>query len=122
MIDTKSTTSNAVTDERRVWLARLYEDVFPMVAKFVAKRGGSFDDAKDVFHDALVILYEKQVEEVLPQEIEVERYLVGIAKHLWLRKFREDHLKTGLDDMEINVSLPEDYFESSNICSYIRMP
>lgn len=114
MIDTKSTTSNAVTDERRVWLARLYEDVFPMVAKFVAKRGGSFDDAKDVFHDALVILYEKQVEEVLPQEIEVERYLVGIAKHLWLRKFREDHLKTGLDDMEINVSLPEDYFESSN--------
>lgn len=114
MIDTKQTANNTVTDERQAWFTGLYEDVFPMVAKFVAKRGGSFDDAKDVFHDALVILYEKQAEGGLTDEIAVERYLVGIAKHVWLRKFREDHMKTGLDHMEMYVSLPEDYFEPSN--------
>ena len=41
-----------------------------------------------------------------------ERYLIGIAKHLWIRKFNDDHKKVGLDEMEKTISIPEDYYES----------
>ena len=91
-------------------LSQIYEEVFPHVAKFVANRGGTFDDAKDIFHDALVILYEKSSFEKPVYEAP-ERYLVGIAKHLWIRKFDDDRKKVGLDEMEKTISLPEDYFE-----------
>jgi DNA-directed RNA polymerase specialized sigma24 family protein len=100
-----------VTEERVLLFAQLYEETFPKVAKFVANRGGTFDDAKDIFHDALVILYEKARDERLVFE-SPERYLIGIAKHLWVRKFNDDHKKVGLDEMEKTISIPADYYES----------
>ena len=114
MIDTEPAINNVMTDERQMWFEQLYEDVFPLVAKFVAKRGGSFEDAKDIFHDSLVILYEKTGDALLPAGIAEDRYLVGIAKHLWLRKFRKDHKMIRLDDLEKSISIPEDYFDSSD--------
>lgn len=100
-----------VQDEREQFFTALYEDTFPAVAKFIANRGGSFQDSKDIFHDALVILYEKMVRRKLAVEVSPEFYLVGIAKHLWVRKFNDDHQKVGLDEMEKTITLPEDYFE-----------
>jgi DNA-directed RNA polymerase specialized sigma24 family protein len=100
-----------IHQEREQLFTQLYEDTFPKVAKFVANRGGSFQDAKDIFHDALVILYEKMVVHEVSIDASPAFYLVGIAKHLWIRKFNDDHRKVGLDEMEKAIVLPEDYFE-----------
>jgi DNA-directed RNA polymerase specialized sigma24 family protein len=114
MIQTESMLNTFTMADRKILLTELYENAFPLVAKFVANRGGSFEDAKDIFHDSLVIFYEKLAAAQLPTGIVEERYLVGIAKHLWLRKFRDDRLKTGLDDIEKSISIPEDYFDKSD--------
>ena len=100
--------------DRTLRLTQLYESAFPFVAKFIAKRGGSFEDARDIFHDSLVIFYERVAEKRVPNGIEDEKYLVGIAKHLWIRKFNEDHLKYGLDSLEESISIPDDYFDQSD--------
>ena len=101
----------SIPEERVLLFAQLYEETFPNVAKYVAKRGGTFDDAKDIFHDALVILYEKSVEQRKVGIDSNERYLVGIAKHLWIRKFNSNPKTVGLDDLEKRISIPEDYDE-----------
>jgi DNA-directed RNA polymerase specialized sigma24 family protein len=100
--------------DHKLRLTQLYESTFPFVAKFIAKRGGSFEDAKDIFHDALVIFYEKAAEKQIPHGIDEEKYIVGIAKHLWIHKFKEDHLKSGLDSVEESIFIPEDYFDQSD--------
>jgi RNA polymerase sigma factor (sigma-70 family) len=65
-------------------LDELYESNFYVVARYVSRKGGSLDDAKDVFHDALVALYVKLEE---GREIDsYPAYLVGIAKNLWRRR------------------------------------
>ncbi|MBD1391510.1 RNA polymerase sigma factor [Mucilaginibacter glaciei] len=72
-------------------IMRLYQTAFPAVAKYVYKMGGSFDDAKDIFQDALVIYYEKSVAGNLNlHKADDKPYLLGIAKNLWLKKFRGD--------------------------------
>ena len=102
-----------IAEEREQFFTQLYEGTFPKVAKWVANRGGSFQDAKDIFHDSLVILYEKMVDKKCAIESAPEFYLMGIAKHLWVRQFNDDHRKIGLDEMEKAIVLPEDYFEGS---------
>jgi len=97
--------------DREKFFLELYEERFPAVAKFVANRGGSFHDAKDIFQDALVIFYEKLVNEKLAVHVSHEFYVVGIAKHLWIRKFKDDHKKVSLDAVEKEIAIPEDYFE-----------
>jgi len=68
-------------------LTQLYQEVFPGVARFIHKQGGSFDDAKDVFQEALLIYYEKVI---VDQKAEHgNAYLFGIARNLWYKRHRE---------------------------------
>jgi DNA-directed RNA polymerase specialized sigma24 family protein len=89
----------------------LYEDVFPVVADIVSKQGGSFQDAKDIFQDALIIFYEKSVDGELEIKLSNEAYIVGIAKHLWIKKFKSRYGLLSLDALEKKITLPRDYFE-----------
>jgi DNA-directed RNA polymerase specialized sigma24 family protein len=75
----------------------LYKKTFPQVAKYVSKMGGSFDEAKDIFQDALVIYYEKLVSSPIALHTNEQAYLLGIAKHLWAKKFRENVQYSPLD-------------------------
>jgi len=76
--------------QREQLFISLYKKAFPAVAKYVSSKGGSFDDAKDVFQDALVIYYEKAISATLELKTNEQAYLLGIAKHLWLAKYREN--------------------------------
>ncbi|WP_374949033.1 RNA polymerase sigma factor [Mucilaginibacter sp.] len=72
-------------------IMRLYQTAFPAVARYVSKMGGSFDDSKDIFQDALVIYYEKAVVGNLGlKKADEQAYILGTARHLWLRKFSRD--------------------------------
>jgi len=91
-------------------LDQLYEETFPVVARFVSKMGGSFQDARDIFHDSLVIFLEKPATHPVP--VSEGAYILGIAKHLWCRKFTSDKRKVSFEDSELQLSFPEDYFPS----------
>lgn len=84
-------------------LPGLYEDTFPAVAAFVAKMGGSPDDAKDIFHDAMVLFFEKHI---IPDN--PGAYILGIAKHLWIRKYHHDKHRVSLDDVERSITIPDE--------------
>jgi RNA polymerase sigma factor (sigma-70 family) len=81
-------------------IMRLYESAFPPVARYVAKMSGSFDDARDVFQDALVIYYEKATGGKLDLQKGERAYLLGIAKNLWFKKFRDGQYDISLDEFE----------------------
>lgn len=88
----------------------LYERTFPPVAAFVRKMGGSFDDAKDIFHDALVVYMEIPEENKRKVRATQEAYLLGIAKHLWIRRYHRDRREITLNDAESRITIPEDFY------------
>lgn len=92
---------------------QLYEEAFPLVARFVSRMGGTFHDAKDIFQDALIVLYEKVVGEDITIKVSAQAYVLGIAKHLWSRKFREDQRNISLEDIEKDIAIPDDFYAHS---------
>ena len=110
----------AKTIDREQMLMELYKSAFPAVAKYVARLGGSFDDAKDVFQDALVVYYEKAVTGQLFAENN-KAYLLGIAKNLWFRKFRDEHHTEPLQDDVLNMAdVAEDQISSNKVLRYLE--
>ena len=82
------------TETREDLFIQLYEDAFPDVAFFIKKMGGTLEDAKDIFQDALILYYEKAQAGKLILEYKEAAYLLGICKHLWYQKYRkEERLK-----------------------------
>ena len=105
---------NNTTEQREQLFISLYKKAFPAVAKYVSNKGGSFDDAKDIFQDALMIYYEKAVNAAVQLQQNEQAYLMGIAKHLWLTKFREDVNRTPLDtNREAHDLLTDDELQPS---------
>jgi RNA polymerase sigma factor (sigma-70 family) len=107
------------TANRNQLLMELYKSAFPAVAKYVAKMGGSIDDAKDVFQDALVIYYEKAVAGNLIAA-DGKAYLLGIAKHLWLKKFREQSNTLPLDDSFEQADEAEQQVSNNKVLHFLE--
>ena len=98
--------------ERDIFFEEMYETAFPAVASFVRQMDGSFQDAKDIFQDALIIYLERSTEARIIINVSSERYILGISKHLWLRKFKEDKQKLSLNDFERTLYIPTDFYPS----------
>eukprot|EP01037_Dinobryon_pediforme_P016255 gene16255-16434_t len=94
--------------ERQILFTGLYKKAFPAVAKYVNKMGGNFDEAKDIFQDALVIYYEKIVKAPISNLDSEQAYLLGIAKHLWSRRFSRQILNKSLDEQIDQVDFPDE--------------
>lgn len=86
--------------QRQQLFIELYKGAFPPVARYVSRLGGSFDEAKDVFQDALVIYYEKTIKQSPAPDNDIA-YLVGVAKNLWLKRYRQSAQNLPLNDAEI---------------------
>ena len=74
---------NALLANREQVLTALYRSAFPSVRHHVSRHGGSLQDAQDVFHDALIVLYEQAVAEKLVLNASASTYLMGISRNLW---------------------------------------
>lgn len=92
----------ALLTDRSATLTRLYRRTFPAVRQYVQRRGGTDQDAQDVFQDALVVFYEKTTAEALTLTAEPGTYLVGVCRNLWHRELerRARHPHTGLTAAE----------------------
>ncbi|QDH78940.1 sigma-70 family RNA polymerase sigma factor [Echinicola soli] len=86
---------------REEFFLKMYYESFPDVARYVSKRGGSMEDAKDVFQDSLMIYYEQLV--AGKKVHEDGGYLFGVARHHWYKRFREaSTLALGKDEIALS--------------------
>ena len=90
---------------RDAFFSELYLNVFPPVASFIRMRNGTLDDAKDIFQDALIIFYEKKMQQSLEIQLTDEAYVFGIVKHLWIKKVKGDQ-RVLLSETEAMITLP----------------
>jgi DNA-directed RNA polymerase specialized sigma24 family protein len=106
--------------KREELFTTLYKKAFPAAAKYISRMGGSFDEAKDVFQDALVIYYEKTVAAKLNLNISDTAYLVGIAKHLWIKRYKEGSQHIPLDGINITVDDREENPSNTRLMHFLQ--
>lgn len=98
--------SSNVAKDRESHFLDLYQIAFPVIAKYVSRMGGSFEEAKDVFQDAMIVYYEKN--KIIPL-LNDSAYLVGISKNLWLKRYRDNYQHTiSLDKVQTDIMSEED--------------
>lgn len=109
-METVIATFDVTSCDTDVAMEEFYIHSYPVVAKFVASMNGTPDDAKDVFQDAVIIYLEKNGHSLSGPVKDSGRYLLGIAKHLWLKKFSESRHTIRLDPFESLLNIPEDFY------------
>ena len=103
--------------------AELYEQLFPIVANYLSKRGATYEQCQDIFQDAMILFYEKSREEEADIQNE-EAYITGIAKHLWFRRFSKSQKWVNFEGLEQHLADLVDEFEqpvSAKILHFLEL-
>ncbi len=89
----------------------IWTDLFPAVRKWVRDCGGSDDDAKDVFQDALMVIYDKAGKPDFQLTSKFSTYFLGICRNLvgnlFQKRYRRD--VTLSDELKSIAEEPIDY-------------
>lgn len=64
----------------------IYKEHYNMVQAMVVKNNGTIDDAKDIFQEAMIVLYEKVKSDSFELSCQIKTYLYSVSRRLWLKK------------------------------------
>jgi RNA polymerase sigma factor (sigma-70 family) len=81
-------------------LESIYSDFSGRIQHHIQQKGGTADDAKDIFHDALIVIYQKAQSPDFKLTSQFYTYLYGICHFMWDRKRNKKANNT--------VTIPED--------------
>lgn len=93
---------NSIHELNQELLKELYEQCYPRVEKMVLKYGGDKSSAKDIFQDAMLIVYRKVRENDLILTCKLSTYVYSICKNLCIQQNRKE---------KNYINLPEQSFE-----------
>jgi RNA polymerase sigma factor (sigma-70 family) len=90
-------------------LNRLYTDYFPMVLQFILTNNGDEDDAKDVYQESVIILYNKIRGGDFELTSKLKTYIYSVSRRIWLKKLAQQSKKTNnISEFEDVIAVEED--------------
>lgn len=69
----------------------IYSENFPVVLRMILQHNGSEDDAKDIFQEAIIVLYEKVQNNDFTLSSRLKTFLYSVCRHLWLKKVQRTY-------------------------------
>ncbi len=91
------------TGDNESVLSNLYKDVLPYIKKYIISNSGSYEDAKDIFQDTVVIFYNQVKLNRFDERKEIAAFMYSVARNLWINKAKRDKKlvnTTEFDDSE----------------------
>ena len=90
-------------------LNKLYTGHFPMILQFILNNNGDEDDAKDVYQEAIIILYNKIKGGDFELSSKLKTYIYSVCRRIWLKKLSQQSKKTiNIDDFEDVIAVEVD--------------
>ena len=82
-------------------LGMLYKMHFPMVLHFIISNNGTEQEAKDIYQEAIIILYENVQDGNFELTCKIKTYLYSVCRRQWLKKLAEKSRYVGkIEDFE----------------------
>ena len=90
----------------------IYKRNFGMVQSFIINNNGSADDAKDVFQETMIVLYENARSPAFELNCLIKTYVYSVARRLWLKKLQQSKRFSGDVDTVAEIVPVESDLES----------
>ncbi|WP_316821272.1 sigma-70 family RNA polymerase sigma factor [Pedobacter gandavensis] len=75
-------------------LNKLYTGYFPMILQFILNNNGDEDDAKDVYQEGIIVLYNKIKGGNFELSSKLKTYIYSVCRRIWLKKLSQESRKT----------------------------
>jgi RNA polymerase sigma factor (sigma-70 family) len=87
----------------------LYKEHFGVVQHFVLNNNGSYEEARDIFQEAMIALYEKAQSDNFVLTCQIKTYVYSICRRLWLKRLQQlGKYSQPMDGFDEVVAVEED--------------
>ena len=86
----------------------IYRNNFNMVQSLIINNNGSADDAKDIFQEAMIVLYEKTRSGSFELNCQIKTYVYSVSRRLWLKRLQQlNKYSTVSENLQDTVAVEE---------------
>ncbi|MFI5188134.1 MAG: RNA polymerase sigma factor [Chitinophagales bacterium] len=94
----------------------IYRENYNMVQSLILNNSGSADDAKDVFQEAMIVLYEKVRSGSFELNCLIKTYVYSVSRRLWLKRLQQmNHYAPVLENLQDTVPVEDEIEEIERI-------
>nr|WP_255534817.1 sigma-70 family RNA polymerase sigma factor [Pedobacter sp. SYSU D00535] len=76
-------------------LEKIYKAHFPMILQLVVMNSGTEDDAKDVFQESIIVLYDKVKGGNFELNSKLKTFIYSVCRRLWLKRLSQMSRNSG---------------------------
>ena len=93
----------------RLVVEAIYRDNYPMIQAFILNNNGNSDEARDIFQEAMIVIYEKAVSGSFELNCQLKTYIYSVCRRLWLKRLQQlQRFGSLLENIEETVAVEED--------------
>lgn len=90
----------------------IYRQHYSAIQTFILNNNGTVEDARDVFQEAIIVLYEKSKLDTFSLTCQLRTYVYSICRRLWLKRLQQlSRYSAPADHLEEVVPVEEDLEE-----------
>lgn len=90
----------------------IYQENFNTVQSLIINNNGSSDDAKDIFQEAIIVLFEKVRSGTFELNCQIKTFLYSVSRRLWLKRLQQQNRYSSPGDSMEQVVPVEDDLEA----------
>jgi RNA polymerase sigma factor (sigma-70 family) len=98
-----------LAENDRKAIETIYKQNYNMVQTLIVNNSGNAEDAKDVFQEAVIILYEKARSGTFELNCLIRTYVYSVCKRLWLKRLHQmQRFTPEIETLEETVAVEEE--------------
>jgi RNA polymerase sigma factor (sigma-70 family) len=87
----------------------IYKQHYNMVQSLILSNNGYPDDARDVFQEAMIVLYEKARSGSFELNSQLKTYLYSVCRRIWLKRLsQQQRFSPEVENLQERISAEED--------------
>lgn len=87
----------------------IYRENYNMVQALIINNNGSAEEAKDIFQEAMIVLYEKVRSGGFELNCQIKTYLYSVCRRLWLKRLQQlSRFSSPVEPLETTVPVEEE--------------
>lgn len=89
-----------IRNSDRTTLAYVYSTWFPMIRDFIGKNAGTEEDARDIFQEGMLVLFDKVQGSEVEWKSTLKTFLFAVCRNKWLMVLRKRKIQNTVADLE----------------------
>lgn len=67
----------------------IYRENYSTIQAFIVKNSGYPEDARDIFQEAMIVLFEKAKQESFELSCQIKTFIYSVCRRLWLKRLQQ---------------------------------